>query len=160
MDLNKIKKIANNYHKIISDFVQPHPNAKNHGINHWLKVAQTAGQLASLADEPENVILSCIAAGILHDIAKVDDKTSKDPYHGEKGVELCKKHNLLKLLNIQKQHWELIYEAIQDHSHGLNTTDLIAKYLWDADRLCYLGFNEAVLDADRMSTQVWRKLCK
>ncbi|MCP4135582.1 MAG: HD domain-containing protein [bacterium] len=156
----KIEKKVSVLFSKLSKVVSPHPGVRNHGTRHWKKVAAVAGELASRAGEPHEVIHAAIAAGLLHDIGRIFDSTKKDPHHGARSVSIAKKENLCKLLEVKKEYWKKIFEAVNDHTHGKKTDQLIAKYLWDADRLCFMGFSYNAMDPKRMSSSVWQELCE
>lgn len=140
--------------------VSVHPNVRNHGKQHWHRVAEVAGELAALAGEPRGIVRAAMVAGLLHDIGRISDSSRRDPDHGDHGVEIARAKQLLELLGAEPAHRNDVYEAIADHTRGVRTQQRVAMYLWDADRLCLAGFNRKIVDPERMSTRVWPKLCR
>ena len=154
------KKLIKNLLNSLTKVIQPHKEIVIHGTSHWEKVANIDAELASLANEPEEVIHAVIAAGLLHDIGRFHDSSRVDPNHGLTSVKIAQENKLLALLNVKKQYWDEIYDAIKNHTHGIKTSKTISKYLWDADRLCLTHFNFNIIDKERMNSSVWQKLCK
>ena len=90
-------------------------------------------------------LAKCI--GILHDIGRFEQfseyHTFKDIQmdHGDYGVEVIKRNNILKNFDIDKEDYNVVYTAIKNHNKysiekGLNERELLfSKMIRDADKL-------------------------
>ena len=158
--MNPYQDLIESLFQKLNRLVSVHPNIRNHGTFHWKKVAQIASNLAFLAEEPQEVVHAVIAASLIHDIGRVHDSTRKDPHHGSTSVKIAKNKKLLEALEVKKEYWNDVYEAVKNHTWGKQTSQTIARYVWDADRLCLMGFIKDLMDPERMSSSVWKKLCR
>ncbi len=123
----------------------------DHGIVHWARVLENGLRIAEAnGADPEVVTLFAL----FHDSRRV---TEYDDYgHGLRGAEFALSLRG-KLVHLDDERFELMYEACRLHTDGLTTGDRTLLACWDADRLD-LGRVGITPDPDRLGTEAAHEL--
>ena len=119
----------------------------NYKYNHSYRVMDVMEQLATKLNMNEKDIYLAKAIGLLHDIGRFEQDKLYNSFkdnemdHGDYGVQVLKETNFLDNLDIDKQDYEVVYKAIDNHNQfkineGLTERELLfAKLIRDADKL-------------------------
>lgn len=114
---------------------------------HSYRVMEVMETLAKKLNMPEKDIHLAKVIGLLHDIGRFEQDKLFDSFkdttmdHGDYGVIVLKETNLLDEVNIDKEDYEVVYKAIDNHNQfkineGLTERELLyAKLIRDADKL-------------------------
>lgn len=122
-----------------------------HGIVHWARVLENGLRIAQAnGADPEVVALFAL----FHDARRVNE--GDDPMHGQRGGELARSLRW-KLVHLDDDRFELLYEACQLHTEGLTTGHPTLLACWDADRLD-LGRVGITPDPRRLGSDAAREL--
>jgi uncharacterized protein len=101
-----------------------------HGMDHFLDVARSAGEIAAVT--PGANFVGAVLAAAYHDLGRYHD--NPDPEHGRRSAKIVKRYDLLvpwrSLINEKE-----VLDAIKYHTDGKVTTNPTMGSLWDADRL-------------------------
>jgi len=106
--------------------------------------------------------------GLLHDIGRFEQDKLYDSFkdskfdHGDYGVRVLKETNLLDKTNIEKEDYEVVYKAVDNHNQfkindGLTERELFfAKLIRDADKLdiLYALSNKDILELKQDDSEI------
>ena len=108
-------------------FTLPHKSI--HGVAHWQRVRENGLRLAKTTGA--DVALVELFA-FLHDCCREDD--GSDPDHGPRAAEFAE---MLRgdLIHLQDDDFDLLHEAVRDHTYGDKHPNATIGTCWDADRL-------------------------
>jgi uncharacterized protein len=100
-----------------------------HGLAHWQRVRENGARIARHSGA--NPLIVDLFA-FLHDCCREDD--GSDSEHGERAAEFAASLRGT-LLHLGDAEFDLLYEAIRDHTLGRTRGDVTVVTCWDADRL-------------------------
>ncbi len=100
-----------------------------HGAAHWSRVRLNGLYLAEMNGADKSVIEYF---AFLHDSKRLND--GLDPEHGRRAAEFAKKE-LRKDIALEGKQFDLLLEAMEEHTHGVIHSDITIATCWDADRL-------------------------
>ena len=120
-DLNRIIRVAKDR------FILPPRSI--HGPRHWQRVRENGLRLARQTGA-DSVIVEVFS--FLHDCCREDDGFDAD--HGPRAAQFARtlRDNTL---NLSDGDFDLLYEAIHDHTHGHRHSHPTIGTCWDSDRL-------------------------
>ena len=134
------------FDEYVSNYDMSDPDI-NYKYYHSYRVMDVMELLATKLNMSEKDIHLAKVIGLLHDIGRFEQdklfnsfKDSKFD-HGNYGVEVLKKTNLLDKTNIDKSDYEVVYKAVDNHNQfkideGLTERELLfSKLVRDADKL-------------------------
>ena len=100
-----------------------------HGIAHWSRVQYFGLKIA----KKENARLDVVKLfALLHDSQRLSDKY--DPEHGNRAVMFA--HEIRgELFDLDNHGFDLLCEALAEHSNGFTKADVTVQTCWDSDRL-------------------------
>lgn len=119
----------------------------NYKYHHSYRVMDAIAQIATRLNMSQKDIHLAKVIGLLHDIGRFEQDKLYDSFrdskmdHGDHGVDVLKKNNLLDRTNIDLSDYEVVYKAIDNHNQfkineGLTERELLfAKLIRDADKL-------------------------
>ena len=119
----------------------------NYKYYHSYRVMDIMNTLAIKLNLSNKDIELAKVIGLLHDIGRFEQDKLYNSFkdnqmdHGDYGVEVLKKNNLLKNTNIDEQDYEVLYKSIKNHNKfeiESNLTErelLFSKLIRDADKL-------------------------
>ena len=119
----------------------------NYKYYHSYRVMENMEVLSRKLNMTEKDIHLAKVIGLLHDIGRFEQDKLFDSFkdtkmdHGDYGVIVLKETNLLDEVNIDKEDYEVVYKAIDNHNQfkineGLTERELLyAKLIRDADKL-------------------------
>ena len=126
------------------DMTDPDINYKYH---HSYRVMNIMELLATKLNMSEKDIYLAKVIGLLHDIGRFEQDKLYNSFkddkfdHGNHGVTILKETNFLDNFNIDKDDYEVVYKAIDNHNQfkindGLTKRELLfSKLIRDADKL-------------------------
>jgi len=136
----------NYFDKYISNYDMSDPDI-NYKYYHSFRVMNNMELLSKCLNLPTKDVELAKNIGLFHDIGRfeqdkiynsfIDDKMD----HGEYGVEVLKKENILSNYNTEIEDYEVVYKAIRNHNKfkiedNLNQRELLfSKLIRDADKL-------------------------
>lgn len=120
-----------------------------HGVVHWARVLENGLRIAE-ANGPDREVVRLFA--LFHDSRRVNE--DQDDGHGLRGGELARSLRG-KLVHLDDDRFELLFEACRLHTDGLMTGDRTLLACWDADRLD-LGRVGITPDPRRLGTKAGR----
>ena len=107
----------------------PLASSRDHGEQHWRGVAVAGAALAEATGADPDVLF---LFALFHDSQRENDYT--DPQHGLRGANLA-----LEVLPrygiLEDDALKVLWEACEQHTRALPTTDLTLGACWDSDRL-------------------------
>ena len=121
-----------------------------HGLKHWEKVRENGLRLAAATGARTDVIE---LFAVLHDACRHSD--GRDLEHGPRAAAFAASLRS-KVFRIDEAGFQLLIEAIRDHTKGLCDADITVQTCWDADRLD-LGRVGITPIAERMCTAQGKK---
>lgn len=101
----------------------------DHGVVHWARVLENGLQVADETGADREVVT---LFALFHDSRRVNEY--RDDGHGLRGGELARSLRG-KLVHLDDERFELLFEACRLHSDGLGDGDPTLMACWDADRL-------------------------
>ena len=119
----------------------------NYKYYHSYRVMDVMELLAKKLNMNEKDIHLAKVIGLLHDIGRFEQDKLFNSFkdgkfdHGNYGVEVLKENNFLDNFNIDKEDYEVVYKAVDNHNQfkiddGLTKRELLfAKLVRDADKL-------------------------
>jgi uncharacterized protein len=107
----------------------PLPFSGVHGPAHWARVYENGEVLAEKTGADAEVVA---LFAVLHDSRRFDEGECYG--HGPRAAEFA---NTLrgKHIHLDDDRFELLHEAIHDHTNGGTEADVTVQTCWDADRL-------------------------
>jgi uncharacterized protein len=100
-----------------------------HGVSHWARVQYHGLKIAGQENARSDVIK---LFALLHDSQRLTD--GFDPQHGLRAVEYAMAIRN-QLFEIDNTGFDLLCEALAEHSDGKTEADVTVQTCWDADRL-------------------------
>jgi uncharacterized protein len=130
-----------------------------HGLDHWWRVWKTSILLSAGDGHVDMEVVALYA--LFHDSMRMTD--GEDRSHGMRGIRLWERWKDVSPPGyvddiFSRNQEELLFEAIAEHSEGLQTTNPTIATCWDADRLD-LHRKGLWPDTRFMSTQEGIALC-
>lgn len=101
-----------------------------HGWNHWVRVYENGLHLAR-QNGADQVVVALFA--FTHDMARLNDRF--DPLHGPRAAKRVHRNLQGKLIQLIPSQFELLMEAVKNHTRGFTEADITVMTCWDADRL-------------------------
>ncbi|MEM1294783.1 MAG: hypothetical protein AAGH89_05415 [Verrucomicrobiota bacterium] len=100
-----------------------------HGVAHWQRVREN-GQRVAEGSGANLEVVELFA--YLHDCCRVNDWL--DPRHGPRAADYAETLRGTAI-QLEDDAFDLLYEAIHDHTSGHHHDDVTIGTCWDADRL-------------------------
>ena len=136
----------NYFDKYVSTYDMADPDI-NYKYHHSYRVMDIMELLSTKQNLSSKDIYLAKVIGLLHDIGRFEQDKLYNSFkddkidHGDYGVTVLKENNVLDKYNIEKEDYEVVYKAIQNHNKFTIETNLtereefFSKLVRDADKL-------------------------
>ena len=115
--------------RAVEEHFGPYAHSSIHGVSHWKMVEKNALKIAAFSGAD---ILVVTLFAWFHDSCRVNDHT--DDGHGNRAAEYAMTQRGV-LFQLDDHCFELLLEALRDHTNGKVSIEATIGTCWDADRL-------------------------